>query len=73
VEDPDPTLTEKKDDRGTPGPAGTLSGNCSGPETLRRKQLESNHRENRATGKEGEADHRGHKHSPQKIRKAVCP
>jgi hypothetical protein len=29
------------------------------------EQLESNHRENRATGKEGETKHRRHKHSPR--------
>jgi hypothetical protein len=34
-----------------------------------REQLGSNQRENRATGKEGEADHRRHKHSPQKRKK----
>jgi hypothetical protein len=37
--------------------------------TLRREQreqLESNHHENRTTGKEGMADHIRHKHSPRK-------
>jgi hypothetical protein len=36
-------------------------------ERLRREQLESNHRENWAKGKD-ETDHRRHKHSPQKRR-----
>jgi hypothetical protein len=61
----------KEDDGGTPGPARTLSGNRSRPAALRkeqREQLDSNHRENRAKGKECEADHRRHKHSPQKRR-----
>jgi hypothetical protein len=31
--------------------------------------VEGNHRENRVIGKEGEADHRRHKHSPQKTKK----
>jgi hypothetical protein len=40
-----------------------------GKAALRREQteqLDSNHRENRATKKEGEADHRRHKHSPRR-------
>jgi hypothetical protein len=60
---------KNKDDDGTHGPAGTLSGNRSGRTALRREQceqLESNLPENRATGKEGKADHRYHKHSPRK-------
>jgi hypothetical protein len=43
--------------------------NHSGRAALRRmqrEQLESNHRESRATRKESEADHRSHKHSPRK-------
>jgi hypothetical protein len=36
---------------------------------LRREQLESNHRENRATGKEGKTAHRYCKHSPQEKKK----
>jgi hypothetical protein len=32
------------------------------------KQLESNHHENRTTGKEGETGHKRHKHSPRKRR-----
>jgi hypothetical protein len=39
--------SEKKNDGGTPGPAGTLSGNRLGLVALRREQweqLESNHR-----------------------------
>jgi hypothetical protein len=47
---------KNKDDGGTPVLAHTLSGNHSGQEALRWEQLESNHRENRATGKEGETD-----------------
>jgi hypothetical protein len=62
-----PTETSDKDDGGTPGPVRTLSGNRSGRAALR-EQLERNHRENRATGKKGEADHRRHKHSPRKGR-----
>jgi hypothetical protein len=56
---------KNRDDGGTPGPARTLSGNRSGGREQREK-LESNHRENRATGKEGESDHRRHKHSSWK-------
>jgi hypothetical protein len=68
--------SEKKDDGGTPGPTGNISGNHSGRPALRREQreqLESNHRENRATGKEGETDHRRHKHSPRKRRNGCTP
>jgi hypothetical protein len=46
--------SEKKDDGGTPGLPGTLSGNSWGRAALRREQREqlwSNHRENRATGR----------------------
>jgi hypothetical protein len=46
----------KQDDGGPPGPACTLSANHSGRAALKkeqREQLVSNHRENRATGKEG--------------------
>jgi hypothetical protein len=42
----------KEDDRGTPGSAHNLSWSCSGRAALRRKQrkqLETNHRENRVT------------------------
>jgi hypothetical protein len=35
---------------------------------LRREQLESNPLKNRAMGKEGETDHRRHRHSPRKRR-----
>jgi hypothetical protein len=35
--------------------------------------LDSNHRENLATGKEGEADHRRHKHSARKRRNRGTP
>jgi hypothetical protein len=45
-----------------------LPGNCSGRAALRREQLESNHCGNWASGKEGEVDHRHHKHSPQQRR-----
>jgi hypothetical protein len=60
---------KKKDDDGTPGPACALSENLSRRVALRReqrKQLESNHRENRATGKEAEIDHRHYKRSTRK-------
>jgi hypothetical protein len=53
------------------GLTGTLSGSCSGWSTLRREQreqLESNHHENQATGKEGKTNHRHPKHSPWKRR-----
>jgi hypothetical protein len=61
---------------GKPGPARTLSGNCWGRAALRREkqeQLETNHRENRATGKEGETDHRRHKHNPRRRRNGGTP
>jgi hypothetical protein len=54
-------LEKNKDDGGTPGLACTLSGNHSAQAALRteqQEQLESNHHENRATGKKGEVDHR---------------
>jgi hypothetical protein len=56
--------------------AGALSGNRSGWAPLRREQqeqLESNHHENQATGKEGEANHRHHKHRPRKRRNGCVP
>jgi hypothetical protein len=59
----------KNDDDGTPGPACALSENLSGRVDLRREQqeqLESNHRENRATGKEAVIDHRCYKQSTRK-------
>jgi hypothetical protein len=68
--------SQKKDDGGTPGPTGTLSRNRSGLAALRREQreqLESNQHEKRATGKEGEADHKGHKYSPRKRRNGGTP
>jgi hypothetical protein len=34
-----------------------------------RELLDSIHGENRGTGKEGEADHRCHKHNPRKMKK----
>jgi hypothetical protein len=40
---------------------------------LRREQLDSNHCENQATGKEGENDHRCYKYSPQKRRSGGTP
>jgi hypothetical protein len=64
---------KNKDDDGSPGPTCTLSGNCSGRRVLRREQLESNHRENRIMGKEGEAEHISHKHSPRKRRNDGTP
>jgi hypothetical protein len=70
------TALWKKDGGGTHGTPGTLSENCSGRAALRREQreqLESNHSENRATGMEGEADHKRHKHSPQKRRTGSTP
>jgi hypothetical protein len=51
---------------GTPGPTCIISGSHLGQAALRREQLESNHYENRAMGKEDEADRRRHKHSPRK-------
>jgi hypothetical protein len=63
-------------DGGTLGPARTLSGSRSWRAAFRReqrKQLESNHHENRATGKEGEADHRRHKHSLRERRNVGAP
>jgi hypothetical protein len=71
-----PSERNKDDDGGKPGPACTLSGSRSGRVTLRREQreqLESNRSENRATGKEGEADHKRHKHSPRKRRNGGMP
>jgi hypothetical protein len=65
--------TIKKEDGGTPGLARTLSGNCSGSVALRREQLGSNHCENQAMVKEGEADLRCHKHSPRKRRNGGTP
>jgi hypothetical protein len=59
---------QPSDDGGTCGPAHTLLGNCSGCVALRREQLKSDHYENQAMGKEGEADHRCHKHSPRERR-----
>jgi hypothetical protein len=53
---------------GTLGPARTLAGSCSRRAALRREQrerLESNHCENRVTGKEGETDQKHHKHNPR--------
>jgi hypothetical protein len=35
--------------------------------------LESDHNENQAVGKQGEADHRHHKHSPWKKRNGSTP
>jgi hypothetical protein len=64
-----PSEKNKDNDGDTPGPARTLSGNHSGRAAFgreQREQLESNHGENRAMGKEGEADHRRHKYSPRK-------
>jgi hypothetical protein len=61
----------KKDGGGTPGLTGALSGNHLGQEALRREQceqLESNHLKNRATGKEGDANH-----SPWKGRNGGTP
>jgi hypothetical protein len=51
-------------------------GTTRGQVALRREkqeQLESNHSENPVTGKEGETDHRRHKHSPQKRRNDGMP
>lgn len=70
------TALGKDDDCGTSGPAHTLLGSRSVPAALtrkKRKQLETNHRENRATGKEGEGDHRRHKHIPRKRRNGGTP
>jgi hypothetical protein len=65
------TALGKENDGGTPGKARTLSGNRSGRAALRREQLESNHREIRATGKEGTANHRRHKQNPGNCRMPV--
>jgi hypothetical protein len=62
-------LEKNKDDGGTPEPAHNVLGSHSGQAALRREKLESNHRENQATGKEGETDHIRDKHSPQKKKK----
>jgi hypothetical protein len=62
---------KNKDDDGAPGLTHTLLSNCSGWSVLRREQqkyLESDHWENQTTGKEGDAGHRHHKHSPWKRR-----
>jgi hypothetical protein len=51
---------KNKNDCGTPGLAHTLTGNHSGQAALRREQqeqLENNHSEKRATGKDGEDYH----------------
>jgi hypothetical protein len=51
---------KNKDNVGTTELARILSENCSERVALKseqRGQLESNHRENRATGKDGQADH----------------
>jgi hypothetical protein len=48
----------------------------SGRAGLRREQrkpFETNHRQNRATGKEDEADYRHHNHSPRKRRNGGMP
>jgi hypothetical protein len=60
----------------TSGPIFTLSGILSRRVALRREQrmqLKSNYRENRPTGKEGDTNHRLHKHSPQKRRNDGSP
>jgi hypothetical protein len=59
----------EKDGGSTPAPACTLSGNRSGRAAVRREQQEqlaSKNRENWATGKEGNTNHKRCKHSPQK-------
>jgi hypothetical protein len=45
----------------------------SGLKGEQRELLESNCCENRATGKEGETDHKRHKNSPQKRRNVGTP
>jgi hypothetical protein len=65
--------SEKEDGGGAPGLACTLSENCSGWAALRREQLESNHCDSRATGKEGKANHRHPKPSPWKRRNPSMP
>jgi hypothetical protein len=67
-------LEKNKDDGGTIGPAGTLSGNRPGEAELRkeqREQLENNYREKQVRGEEFETDHRSHKHIPGKKEMAV--
>jgi hypothetical protein len=71
-----PVPTGKEDDGSTLGPVRTLSGNCLGLVALSREhqeQLRSNHCENHATGKEGEANHRHHKHNLRKKRNGGMP
>jgi hypothetical protein len=71
-----PPETADKDDGVTPGPARTLPGNHLGRAALRRAQrelLESNHRENRVTGKDDEADQRRLKHSSRSRRNDCTP
>jgi hypothetical protein len=51
-----PVPKRKEIDGDIPRPTSTLSWRCS----VRREQLGSNHRDNQATGKEGETDHRCH-------------
>jgi hypothetical protein len=60
---------KKKDVGATYGPVGILSKKPLLTSSLTERAAEavgSNHRKNRATGKEGETDHRRHKHSPRK-------
>lgn len=60
-----------QDDVGTTAPARAMARNRSERRLLRskqREQLDSNSRENRAAGREGEVDHKHRKHSPRKRR-----
>jgi hypothetical protein len=66
-------LTIGKEDDGAPGLVCILSGNCLEQAALRWEQLSSNHRENRATGKEDKAYHRHHMYSPRKRRNGGIP
>jgi hypothetical protein len=72
----DPEEPQVEDGGSTLGLAGTLSVNRSGQAAFRREEwekLQGNHRENRATGKEDEADHRHYKQSPRKRRNGSTP
>jgi hypothetical protein len=63
---------KNKESGGTSGPASTLTRSRSGRAALRREQwedLESNHCETQATGKDGEADYRSRKQSPREKKK----
>jgi hypothetical protein len=72
-----PHKSDKQDDGDKPGRTGTLSGSRSGHADLRteqRERLESKrHEKPKNHGKEGDADHRHHKHSPGERRNGGTP